>query len=142
MIISIVSGSDFGAQSINQQSIRKELAEVRDKVNSLVDMLDSSGLGQNEERRPVDNSECVLAVFPLHHDHCCPSSSQQKSAIVIKSPSESRGERERGREAADLAMAQQSESAQCHNDTVVSKVTYSQQHSHIVTRSRTFIFVF
>ena len=64
MIISIVSGSDFGAQSINQQSIRKELAEVRDKVNSLVDMLDSSGLGQNEERRPVDNSECVLAVFP------------------------------------------------------------------------------
>ena len=140
MIISIVSGSDFGAQSINQQSIRKELAEVRDKVNSLVDMLDSSGLGQNEERRPVDNSECVLAVFPLHHDHCCPSSSKSDaSAIVIKSPS---AVKERGREAADLAMAQQSESAQCHNDTVVSKVTYSQQHSHIVTRSRTFIFVF
>ena len=53
MVLSLVNGSDVGARCVNQQSIRKELAEVRDKVNSLVDMLDSTGL---EDRRPVDNN--------------------------------------------------------------------------------------
>ena len=66
MCVSAVNGQDRFVDTRQLLGIRRELGEVRDKVNGLVDAIDSARIADGYSSATTASSELVVSLFTVN----------------------------------------------------------------------------